>query len=264
MKSNGSKPTIVPALEKALDILEYIGQRGAPVMIKEISVDLGIPSATAYRTVKYLCSRKYLKESLPAEGGYVLGPQFLYLAHLISLQLNLTTEAEPVMRDLAAKSGQTTQLGILQDFGVTYIEQRLPATPVNIIASLRTVIPVNISACGKVLAAYLPPSEQTHFLNNARLVAQTPGSIVDPAQFRQELTRVKGSGYALDREEYARGIGCAAAPIYDHRGQVVAAIGITGPIADYSNPDKLEQLIQLVKDAAAEISRNLGVIDLSR
>lgn len=263
MKQNGSKPTVVPALEKAFDILEYIGRRGASVTIKEISVDLGIPSATTYRTVRYLCRRKYLKENQPAEGGYILGPQLLYLAQLITRQSNLITEAEPIMRDLAARSGQTTQLGVLQDSGVIYIQQLFPATPVNIIASLRTVISVNVSACGKALVAYLPPSEQNHFLKNAKLPAQTSRSIVDLDQFRLELAKVKDCGYALDNEEYARGIGCAAAPIYDYRGQVVAAIGITGHIADYNNAEKREYLIQLVKDAASEISRNLGVMDLS-
>lgn len=258
MKHNGNNSTVVPALEKALNVIEFIGRRGSPVTIKTISVDLGIPLATAYRTVKYLCNRKYLKKSPLIDGEYTLGPQLLYLAHLATKQSNLVAEAEPVMRDLTTRSGQTTQLGVLQDFGVMYIEQKLPTKPVNIVATLRTVLPVNVSASGKVLVAYLSSSEQELFLQNAHLAAQTLNSITEVSQFKQELTKVKNSGYALDHEEYARGIGCAAAPIYDHRKQVVAAIGLTGPITDYTNEIKLEQLIRWVKEAAIEISRNLG------
>jgi len=59
-------------------------------------------------------------------------------------------------------------------------------------------------------------------------------------------------------EEYARGIGCAAAPIWDYKGQVIAAIGVTGPIADYTDETRLQRLIQLVKEASEELTSSIG------
>ncbi len=258
MAKNDQTSVVVPAVEKALDILEFIAQRESSATIKELSVHLDIPIATAYRTVRYLCSRRFLAEHSQIEGAYVLGPQFMHLAYLTTRQSRLHIEAEPVMRKLAKLTGQTTQLGILQDLGVTYIEQVLPTTPVSIIATLRTILPVNVSASGKVLVAYLPAHEQEEFLRAAQLAANTPNSIVDEAQFRQELQQIRSDGYALDREEYARGIGCCAAPICNFRGQVIAAIGITGHIADYADEQSLERLASHVKTAAEEISRILG------
>lgn len=252
------QPLVVPAVEKALDIMEFIAQRGSSVTIKELSVHLDIPIATAYRTVRYLCARRYLAEHAQIEGAYILGSQFMQLAHLATKQSKLHIEAEPIMRKLAKLTGQTTQLGILQDLGVTYIEQIMPTTPVSIIATLRTILPVNVSASGKVLVAHLSPHEQDEFLRNIHLVANTPNSIVDKALFREELERVRMNGYALDREEYARGIGCCAAPVCNYRGQVIAAVGITGHIADYTSEQSLERLVAYVKTAAEEISRTLG------
>ncbi|MBK8023892.1 MAG: IclR family transcriptional regulator [Chloroflexi bacterium] len=256
MARNDSMSVVVPAVEKALDIMEFIAQRGSSATIKELSVHLSIPIATAYRTVRYLCNRRYLTEQ--SQGTYVIGPQFLHLAHLTTKQSSLHIEAEPVMRKLATLTGQTTQLGILQELGVTYIEQIMPTTPVSIVAALRTVLPVNVSACGKVLIAHLLPYDQEEFLRAADLAANTPNSIVDKALFQQELETVKANGYALDREEYARGIGCCAAPVCDYRGQVIAAVGITGHIADYSSEESLKRLVSYVKSAAEEISRILG------
>jgi DNA-binding IclR family transcriptional regulator len=254
-----TKPaTVVPALEKALDILEYIAQSGTSVPAKELSTNLMIPHATVYRTVKYLCSRGYLKQDQQDEGEYSLGPQLLHLAHALSRQFDLLTAAGPIIRELAAKSTQTAQIGILQDLGVMYIDQALPTKPVNIIAALRTVIPVNVSASGKVLVAHLPLREQEYFLEHCRLAAQTPKSVVDIPLFRQELQKVRDQGYALDSEEYARGIGCAAAPIWDYKGQVIAAIGVTGPIADYTDETRLQRLIQLVKEASEELTSSIG------
>ncbi|MGQ9889586.1 MAG: IclR family transcriptional regulator [Aggregatilineales bacterium] len=253
---SSTKPTVVPALEKALDILEYIAERGTVVTIKEITTSLGIPLASSYRIVNYLCSRGYLKTQ--GDGEFYLGPQLLYLSHRVEQQFDLINQAKPIMNALATESGQTAQLGVLQDFGVVYIEQALPSKPVNIVAALRTVIPVNLSASGKVLVAHLPQQEQDYFLKNAKLVQQTPNSIVDLDAFRRELAQVREQGYALDHEEYARGIGCAAAPIWDYRGQVIAAIGITGRIDDYTNESNLRRVIELVLSAAQDISRKTG------
>lgn len=246
----------VPALEKALDILEYVAQHGTPITVKQIAITLELPLATTYRIVKYLCNRGYLRGE--TEGEYSLGPQFLYLTQVVTGQFDLISQAKPIMNALAAQTGQTAQLGILQDSGVVYIEQAFPSRPVNIVAALHTVIPVNLSASGKVLVAYLNPQEQAYFLQSAPLVMQTRRSIVDRETFQAELLAVRQQGYALDQEEYARGIGCAAAPIWDYRNQVIAAIGITGHIKDYNDPQDLAQVVGRVTDAAQAISRRIG------
>ncbi|MFN8449049.1 MAG: IclR family transcriptional regulator [Anaerolineae bacterium] len=252
---------IVPALVKALDILEYLAAKGAPASVKELAADLDIPVATAYRTVKYLTSRRYLVESPRAEGFYEFGPQISYLAYLYTKQTSLIVEARTALRELADISGQTSQLGVLQDFGVAYIDQCLPTKPVSIIATLRTVVPVNLSACGKVLVAHLPDGERETFLQKAPLVAQTRKSVVEPDRFAEELEMVRTQGYALDHEEYARGIGCVAAPIWDYRQQIVGAIGITGHVAEYNDPDRLAQLIGWVESAARAVSTRMGVAE---
>lgn len=258
VSSANSKTVVVPALEKALDILEFVAQRGTGVTVRQIATDLEIPLATAYRIVNYLSSRNYLKQQ--GEGEFYLGPQILLLSHIADRQFDLINQAKPILNELASKTGQTAQLGVIQDFGVVYIDQALPSKPVNIIAALRTVIPVNLSASGKVLLAHLTPAEQGYFLQNTHLVAQTPNSIVDTDAFKQELERVRECGYAFDHEEYARGIGCVAAPIWDYRGQVIAAIGVTGRIDDYGDDDNKNRIVHLVTNAARQISHRIGAV----
>lgn len=254
------KTTVVPALEKALDIIEYIAHKGTYMTAKTIANNLGIPPATTYRTINYLCSRGYLQEDVQAEGRYYLGTQLLHLANLMSHQMDLVQIAKPIMQELASKTGQTAQLGILQDDHVIYVDQVLPITPVNIIAALRTPIPLNLSASGKVLAASLDASLQDAILQRVSFPQQTPNSISQIDEFKRELESVRENGYALDNEEYARGIGCTAAPIYNHRGQVVAAVGITGHIADYLDHENRQQLVLQVTLAAQQISRLIGEI----
>ncbi len=257
MEAVDKKVRTVPALEKALDILEYIASRGDFVTIKEISAQLSIPTATAYRTVNYLLSRHYLRQNLEIEGEYFLGPQIQRLSDVIARQFDIVALAKPVMRQLASQCGHTVQLGVLQGFEVVYIEQILPAQPVNIIAALRTGLPVNVSASGKILVAHMTPEEQTHFLDNASLETRTHRSLTDRQAFMAELQKVKSQGYAVDYEEYARGIGCVAVPIRNFRGQVIAAIGITGHSSDFKD-EALEKNVRLVMNAGQSISSSIS------
>lgn len=251
----------VPAVERALNIFEILGEQGVPMTLKEISSALGIPSVSTFRIVKYLCSRGYIKEESDNSGQYSLGFQFSSIAHQLTKNSDLNSVAVFSMRKLAEAVGQTAQLAILHEYGVMYIEQIMPIKPVNIIAQLRTSLPVNISASGKVLVAHLQPEQRMDFINKAEFVNRTKRSITDKNEFEKELERVRENGFAIDNEEYARGIACLAAPIFDFTGQNIAAIGITGHIADYQNETTYEILKQKILEAAKEISFNLGFTD---
>ena len=58
-------------------------------------------------------------------------------------------------------------------------------------------------------------------------------------------------------EEYHPGVRCLAAPVYDMRGEVVAAIGITGPVSSYTQ-DAIESVKEYVLNAANALSKSLG------
>ena len=92
----------------------------------------------------------------------------------------------------------------------------------------------------------------------ARHCHATEKSIIDKESFILHLHKVKEEGYAIDDEEYACGIGCLAAPIYNYLGKVVAAVGITGPIALYKQTDSFESLLDAVFLASKSISKELG------
>jgi uncharacterized protein len=81
----------------------------------------------------------------------------------------------------------------------------------------------------------------------AALRAGKPAASVVP-QFRAE--------WARDDEEYAAGVGCVAAPVYDHEGQVIAALTVSGPAARIR--EKLDNIVARVKARAAAISEEMG------
>lgn len=72
-----------------------------------------------------------------------------------------------------------------------------------------------------------------------------------------DTQRVKSLGYALDDEEDEVGFRCLAAPIFDHRGGVAAAISVVG-VTDELTAERVSSLIQSVRATAASISELLG------
>ena len=125
-------------------------------------------------------------------------------------------------------------------------------------APLDSPIPINVSAGGKAICAYLPEEEKLSVLKRAALPSYTANTITDKMELLFRLSEVKKHGYEFDNEEYALGICCIAAPIFDHTGKVIAAVGITGPSSKYDSEEDFSKLVAAVQKTAASISRKIG------
>lgn len=252
------KTVFVPAIDRALDVLELVAQSRESVSISAMVERLEIPRTTVFRIVKQLVARGYLIENDDLPGYYHLGFEILTLANGMTVISDLRQMAHSVMDKLAIESKQVAQLGVLRDYNVTYIDQMMPPNPVLLYTSLYSVLPLNISASGKVLAAYAKPNVYEYLIQNIKFEKKTENTIDNLDDFIQELNKVREQGYAEDVEEFSIGIGCIAVPIFNHDMNCVAAIGVTGSIDQYRGQHK-EELLKLLKDSASAISAKLGM-----
>jgi len=85
----------------------------------------------------------------------------------------------------------------------------------------------------------------------------TDKTITNQEEFLQELSKVREVGFALDLEENESGITCIAVPIFDHLGNIIAAISISGPTIRMTD-ERLEQLSQRMIQVGKQISARLG------
>lgn len=150
------------------------------------------------------------------------------------------------------------QLAVLFGYKVLYIDQiRTPSSTDIFVEPTGTPFAVNISAGGKMMVALLNHRNRDDFLEHADLARQTAKSVVNRSSFEKELDRIATQGYALDDQEFAVGIRCIAAPIFDVKGHCAAAIGITGHISRITN-EALSSMIKATRHAASDISRAQG------
>ena len=107
------------------------------------------------------------------------------------------------------------------------------------------------------MLAYLPPQESDAMLATMELNRLTPKTIVALPKLRQELKKIRESGYALDNEENTAGVRCVAAPVFDRNGAIAAALSLTGP-AQQLTEERVPKVAEMVKDAARQMTSMLG------
>ncbi|MDD3334842.1 MAG: IclR family transcriptional regulator [Eubacteriales bacterium] len=238
----------VPAISRALDVIEYLSANSREYTLNELVERLGFPKASLFRILHTLKQRGFVFQS--DSGLYKIGNAMymLMLDKRRSEVLPLLFREE--MARLARRSGQVTQLSVLTDTGVMYLDAVQPQRELSIIAPLHQTLPVNISAGGKVILAYQTKEYQKHFLKCAKLANQTAKTISNIPDFLLELDRVRERGFGLDDEEYAVGVGCMAMPIWNAEGEVIAAIGTTGQYCMYDSAEKIAMLGKTIRDAA--------------
>ena len=247
----------VPALDRALNILEYISDSSSPVTIKTISDDLNIPAASAFRLVKTLVGRGALLELNGGQPTYTFGPFISKLAYTSNKHISINSVSLPIMEELSKKTNQTSQLAVMNNQDFLYIEQVLPPVPVNFIAPLYTPIAVNYSAGAKIILANKPLDFQKEYLSSISMTPKTPNTLHTAESLLEDLKTSLDRGYALDDEEFSIGIGCLAVAIKDFKKECIGAIGLTGYIDQYKE-NQLDELIKEVTKAALDISKAFG------
>jgi IclR family acetate operon transcriptional repressor len=161
--------------------------------------------------------------------------------------------------DLAAQSGETANLVVRHGPEAVYIDHVIGTRDVKLFTTIGQTVPLHCTAVGKVLLAFSAPDTCHTLLAGLRLARHTPNTITSVRALRRELEAIRGTGYAVDREEHERGVACIAAPVCDVMAAAVGAIGISGPAGRVLA--ELGSLARKVAGSAAAASRSLGCAD---
>jgi DNA-binding IclR family transcriptional regulator len=122
--------------------------------------------------------------------------------------------------------------------------------------SLGTRWPIVATSTGIAMLAHLPETWVEQVLQRP-LPALTPKTITDPTMLRQELDRTRQRGYSFVSEWLEVGLNVVGAPLFNHDGQVIAAISLGAPAIRFT-PDRVSEMGELVKETAVRISAKLG------
>ncbi|MDB5312862.1 MAG: transcriptional regulator, IclR family [Gemmataceae bacterium] len=247
------RPGEVPALDRALDILEALARHTAGLTLTEISQSLALPKNAVFRITNVLAARGYLTR-VGDERRFRLTPRFLGLGQPAGGDRPLTEVALAPMRRLRDTTRETVQLGVRSGPGGVVIEALDGLLPLRIVVDRGLRFPLHNNAPGKILLAFAPPTERDELIRSLDLVASTSRTITEPDALARECDRVQARGYSTDLAQADEGIHCVAAPIFGRHGDLAATVWISGP-ARRMLRETFPESGRQVRAAADEITR---------
>lgn len=261
-EQGADEKSLVPAVTRAVAILDLLAGTGDPLGVSEISRRLRLPKSSVANLCTTLIDTGLLRT---LDGGFALGQRLAHLgaAYLAGVdQVRLFHES---CQHLDEGRNDTAQLAVLSDgLDVIYLARRDGVYPVRLASTPGRALPATCTATGKAMLATLSPEELQRRLDMAApLPRLTPRSITSVPKLKAELDKIRRQGYALDQEEVIEGVVCVAA--------AVAATGaIEQPLAvsitllkPRATAELLERLASELQALTGRIAQGLGLAPIA-
>ncbi|HEX3755536.1 MAG TPA: IclR family transcriptional regulator [Rhizomicrobium sp.] len=238
-------------LLRGLDVLEAVA--GGATNLAMLSGVLGLNRSTTYRLATTLVERRYL--SFVPRVGYALGSKLLELGFQARGQMDLLRAAREQLEILAAGTGDTIHLGILDGTRALYLDKVPGGRRVEISSRIGERQPLRSTGLGKALILDEPEARWREFYESEN----SSGHNYDVSlnSWMRRMREYARLGYAFDLEENEDRIRCVAAPVRDATGKIKAAISVSSA-AQYMYDNRMQDLVEDVRSAAELISRELG------
>lgn len=258
--TDNRKPT---AVDKALGLLSLIGQQSAghSLRLADIVELSGLSKPTAHRLLTTLRRHGFV-EMESDSSTYRLGPKVLELGAQYYSGMSLQKRALPFLREVSVETDATVHLGVRDGDHVVYIDKIDSTQAIRLASRVGQRADLHCTAMGKAILAY---SEDALLdgLVRSELPPHTGRTITDPELLRKAIARVRREGYALDDQENEPGVRCIAAPVFDSGGCVVAAISVSGTLAQVPK-QSVPRIGKRLTGICLELSRLLGYVEPHR
>jgi IclR family transcriptional regulator, acetate operon repressor len=240
----------VAAVDRGADLLLRVLESEQPVGLGELAAASGIPKSTASRLLTAL-ERRGLIEQDGERGRLRPGPAILRVAERGMLERNIVELARPSLDALSDASGETINLAVPGREGVEHVAQVDGLHFLGAGQWLGRAVESHCTANGKVFLAFGRASVP------ATLTSHTDQTITDPGRLEEELEIVRRRGFASAVDELEPGLAAIAAPVRGARGDVVAALSMSGPTLRIT-PARIAELRTILIEEGRALSRRLG------
>lgn len=258
MVAAGPKGDSVAAVLKLFAVLEALAE-DRTMSLAEVARRAMTSKSTAYRFLQTMIELGYVRQEGDTDKYGLTLKIFSIGAKVLNRHVDLVRVADRAMAKLAAATGETVQLGIMDEHrtAVVYIHKCDSAFNLSTQSPLGKRNPLYATSLGKALLAWLPGDEIAERIAAMSFAKLTPATIGDRTVFAEQLRLMREQGFAEECEESETGVRCLAVPVFDHIGRVVAAISLSFPIVRFDVARKTEYAA-LARRAGREASEGLG------
>ncbi|CAG9169008.1 IclR family transcriptional regulator [Cupriavidus respiraculi] len=246
---------IVPGLERGLRLLGEFSRQERQLSAAELARRLKVPRSTVFRLLATLEMMGFVERT---EGGreFRLGMAVLRLGFEFLASLELTELGRPLLDRLRDEIQFPCNLVVRDGRSIVYVAKSVAPTPFASNVNVGTRLPAHATVLGRVLLEDLTLDELRHLYPEPQLEVFSDSTPRTVEELHEMVQRDRERGFVLQEGFFEASISSIAAPVRDRSGKVVAAMGATIP-ASRIDPDKLDVMVERVREAAAELSRLL-------
>lgn len=234
------------AIVLALEIHGELNPRQIAELVHE-------PLSSTYRLVQSLVAIEWI-EAGRRRGAFRLGMYFLRVGGRFEDSVDVRRLAFEPLRDLRTETGMTTFLCERRDTRAVCVERFDGMQVRSMPLQIGDALPLFVGAASLAILSFLPNGERQALLN--LLAAQTPSAHSGVAELAAVVESTRQRGYASTDNEVTTGIADLAAPVFNHRGELVASVSISGLRAAVLSHQP--ELARHVLSTASIVSRRLG------
>ena len=252
-----TRPTVL-SVERAILLLKKLRERPHPVGVRELARETGYSPSMTQKLLNALAKQGMVAQD-PNTSSYSLGLESFRIGASMLEQLDLHDIAHPVLEGLAEETQESAYIALMTP-GQTrcvFVDRVDSRHLLRWIAYLGTWRPLNCTADGKAMLAWLGDDHLDYLARREALYQLTERSVTDIERLRAQLAEVRHKGYAYSDEEFAEGVRSLAAPIFQFPKDLFGSISVAGPKLRMTD-DRIAELGEQVHRAGQDISRALG------
>ncbi len=243
-------------LVNAVQIMDCFSKDKPYIGVREAARITGISSSTTGRVLASLKEVGLLVQDMETH-QYTLSGKVLAWAEIYTATVDVRRVALPFIYDLQRLTGETISLYILEGKERVCVERLESEQNVRMVARVGRYLPLHAGSAGKLFLAFMTEEQREEVLETEERKVFTPMTITDPEKLLVECNKILKQGYAISHGEWTSDASGVAAPIFNQRGQMVAAMTISGPTQRFT-PDKVGKFSQNCIRTGLQISRLLG------
>ena len=247
---------LIQSIQRAGDILSLFIEEKSILGISDFAQKLSLPKTTIQGIVNTLAELHYLEQD-PLTSKYRLGARLFQLGMSYATNMDMLTITRVWLERLCFQFREPVNIGMLVGKRVIILLRAEPETRFTSFPQAGSVIPAHTTCIGKLLFAFMTEERRNEVLAGYNFEALTPNSITDRETFLRELEQVRKEGISYDREENFAGMAGIGGPIYNHRGQVIAAFAVTGDAGHLR--EEHDAIVNEVRATSREISNQFGL-----
>jgi DNA-binding IclR family transcriptional regulator len=252
--TNGTGAEDIRGMSRSLAIIEHLAVR--PGRVVDVTKEMGLPWATVHRIITQLTKADFLRRDSETK-RYEIGPALWFAGATYMANHRVLRAAMPYLHKAEQIEGIAVQLAErVRDQAVAIYSAQPYATDIAK-AQYGYHFPLHCGSKGRVLLAY----EESEFVEDylrRPLEKLTELTVIDPAELRRELQKIRQNGYSVTVADVQPFTGSVAAPIRDASDRVVACICFIARKTLIQNRRLREELLEHLLHAAHLASMDLG------